>query len=424
MKGRTPRVHLELVRVPASSPESLLLSCLEKLVLGRIVKLVPASDAGAQAQKFLDGLNKRTKNATANDAAADVADLDDSWRFPNKAYTALCHRALMLSSNRDAAMAAGAPGGGSVVPETEPGEMVDQYNLTELMELAFAVDEIGGAATWRWVLRALEGECGRGGGNGDVGDEDEEEEELDEEGVDIDDSGDPDRDDAIHVLKTYLPGVLSDEEEEEGFGDAEAGAGGGGSAVAAREGAVSGSKLKKIALLLQEHKERCDSAESEFSAVVFVSTRTLAKAAPEMLEAEPALKPFLKAQHIVGLSEMTLDKQHAALESLRKGPANVLVSTPVCGERIDVPACALVLCASLANSGTALVQLRGRILCEENCRCGWVCGAMPPLLHRCGLIFCLFVCFRAASGIVTGRHIHVLARLLSRFCVRRVMYLM
>ncbi|CAN0542481.1 unnamed protein product, partial [Scytosiphon promiscuus] len=77
---------------------------------------------------------------------------------------------------------------------------------------------------------------------------------------------------------------------------------------------------------------------------------------------------FVKATAIVGLEEMTLTEQRTALASFKNGPANVLVSTSVCGEGIDVPACALVVCASLPNSGTALVQLRGRIRCEENCR--------------------------------------------------------
>lgn len=87
-----------------------------------------------------------------------------------------------------------------------------------------------------------------------------------------------------------------------------------------------------------------------------------------MLEAEPILAPFVKVQYIAGLTDMTQEKQRLVMNSFREGPSNVVVSTSVCGEGIDVPACALVLCASLPNSGTALVQLRGRVRCEKNAK--------------------------------------------------------
>ncbi|CAN0577839.1 unnamed protein product, partial [Ectocarpus sp. 12 AP-2014] len=123
-----------------------------------------------------------------------------------------------------------------------------------------------------------------------------------------------------------------------------------------------GSKLAKIAWLLEEHKRACDASGKRFSALVFVSRRELALATPAMLE---EAKPFVKAQSIVGLSEMTLNQQRRALASFQNGLKNVLVSTSVCGEGIDVPACALVVCASLPSSGTELVQLRGRIRSKE-----------------------------------------------------------
>lgn len=130
---------------------------------------------------------------------------------------------------------------------------------------------------------------------------------------------------------------------------------------------MGGSKLAKIALLLEQHKRACDASGKRFSALVFVSRRDLARATPAMLEA--ALPGFVRAQSVVGLSEMTLNQQRAALGSFRDGAKNVLVSTSVCGEGIDVPACALVVCASLPSSGTELVQLRGRIRSKERgCR--------------------------------------------------------
>lgn len=350
VKDCTPLVNLELVSVRATAPENLLLIFLEKIVLRRVAKLAPGSDAGVEAERLLNTVDTRAKGAA--EAAAALAGssatppCDDSSRFPNKAYVALCQRALH-SARGSVSWEEGSAEGEIGAEGSRDDE--SRFQLVDLVNLAFAVDEIGGEATWRWVLDALEDEKKGTGGEG----------EDDEKGPEDDD---PDREGAVHLLKAYLPAETSNEEL-----DCEAGAPGR-AGTPSMVGGTAGSKLEKIAALLLEYKERCDEAGSVFSALVFVSTRDLATATPGMLEAVPTLQPFVKAQHIVGLSEMTLSEQRAALESFKTGPANVLVSTSVCGEGIEVPACALVVCASLPSSGTELVQLRGRIRCEENSR--------------------------------------------------------
>lgn len=87
-----------------------------------------------------------------------------------------------------------------------------------------------------------------------------------------------------------------------------------------------------------------------------------------MERAMPELSKVVSARCIVGLSEMSRAEQSKALGGFKNGDFNVLVSTNVCSEGIDIPACGLVVCTSLPNSGTALVQLRGRIRCGKNCR--------------------------------------------------------
>ncbi|CAM9305781.1 unnamed protein product [Pylaiella littoralis] len=331
VKRRTPPVDLELVNVAATAPETKLLACLEKLVLSRVMKRAPeGSEAQAQVQGLQDIMDDRMDRAAAAgecDTAAAPRAEDDILRFPNKFFTALCYRALALD---------GTAQGGADWEEDGPTFSDDPSQLGKLMNSAFAVDEIGGEATWRWVLDELESTRPLPGADGESGD-------GDGDGAADDD---PELEETIRVLKAHLEHKDGDENEN-----------------------VAGSKLAQIASLLEKHKKSCDASGKEFSALVFVSRRDLAKQVPKMLEAIPALKSFVKAEHIVGLSDMSLSGQRAALASFRSGPATVLVSTSVCGEGIDVPACALVVCASLPSSGTELVQLRGRLRSyEEHCR--------------------------------------------------------
>lgn len=340
MKRRTPPVDLELVNVGATLPETKLLACLEKLVLSRVMKRAPeGSDAQAQVQGLQDIVDDRMDRAAAaaadgeSESAAAPRQEDDTLRFPNKFFTALCYRALALD---------GAAQGGIDWEEDGPTFGDDPSQLGKLMNSAFAVDEVGGEATWRWVLDELESSRslpGTGSGSGG-----------DSAAAAGGDGDDPELEETIRVLEAHL-----EHNKDSDGGDESV--------------SVAGSKLSQIASLLEKHKKACDASGKEFSALVFVSRRDLARQVPKMLEAIPALKSFVKAEYIVGLSEMSLTGQRSALASFRSGPATVLVSTSVCGEGIDVPACALVVCASLPSSGTELVQLRGRLRSyEEHCR--------------------------------------------------------
>lgn len=359
VKSRTPRVSLQLENVTANAPETALLGCLEKLVLSRVAKLVPKnSDVAIQAKALLNGLEVRMKDAMAASKVTaaigvDVPRRDDSWRFPNKAYTALCQQAVArrtagsnhCAEKSERACPDGSGGGGD-------GGRSGHTDLWKLMNLAFAVDEVGGEAIWRQVLTELEYQ--KACGSGEEGDA----------AAPVVGTRDPELEETIDVITSYFGDNSSDDDSDAGS-SAEAGAGGG---RGARGGNVTGSKLDKVVRFLKDHKNACDRSRTPFSALLFVSTRDLALTTPEMLEEAPLISSFVKATAIVGLEEMTLKEQRTALASFKDGPSNVLVSTSVCGEGIDVPACALVVCASLPNSGTALVQLRGRIRCEENCR--------------------------------------------------------
>ncbi|CAN0202320.1 unnamed protein product, partial [Ectocarpus fasciculatus] len=346
VKSLTPSVDLELVNVPATASEATLLGCLEKLVLSRLVGLAPeASEVHAQAQSLLDSLGERMRDATAAATASAAAGTDeprkdDAWVFPNKFFTALCQRALSAGGVEQSED--WWESDGTAMDEGGGGGSDDASQLHSLMNLSFAVDEIGGEATWQRALKELD--HGKTSGSSSSSGEGNE-------------FSDPELEETIGVLKENLSAAATVSISE------------GGSAAASGDETVSragGSKLAKIACLLEEHKRACDASGKRFSALVFVSRRELALVTPAMLE---EAKPFVQAQSIVGLSEMTLNQQRVALASFRDGLKNVLVSTSVCGEGIDVPACALVVCASLPSSGTELVQLRGRIRSKEKgCR--------------------------------------------------------
>ena len=336
--------------VALTSAEITLLTCLQRLVLSRVVRHAPeGSDVRAEAQNLLDGVDHWTKRpgdatpgteaATASSLVNDDGDLDDvddddvddgdlddddedSLRFPDQAYDALCNRALACTS--------GSGGGGAW--RQEEG---DYSSLGKLMHAAFAIDEIGGVTNWRRVLVLLEDvwaeEGGRGGGESDS--------ELEE---------------TIRVLRAYLPE------------DASSGAAAARGAAAPDEpdplgSRVAGSKLSQIALLLEQHKQECDESGDDFRALVLVSRRDLALRLPGMLEAIPSLRPFVKAEHVVGQSPAGRRSALASFEG--GGPATVLVSTSVGGgaDGIEVPASALVVCTSLPSGGAELARLRGRI---------------------------------------------------------------
>lgn len=375
------RVEFEVVNVASTPEETLLLQSLEKLVLRRVMKVAPNSDPAFQAQNLL----RSTVNATAvatrgSDGGREGGEMVRSIResfseFPSQAYAVLCQQALTIRARNGVETARTVKsgggkkggGGGEGTPSGDNDEVLDEYHLTELMDLTFAVDETGNEVAWRKLLRLLEemwetteeeveeGEVAYDPGKDGIGNAAGKE-------AGVAETDDLDRDDAIHIIRSYLlPSDAGSDEDIEAFdktSEAEAGAGGTGSGglPGGEAGVVLGSKLERIAKLLIEHKNWCDKSGDEFSAYVFVSTRELAITTPETLSSIPALKPFLRPRYVLG----TWEGAGASAE----GQANVFVSTPMCEVGLKVPDRGLVVCAS----GSAVTGLRGRLLYGENCR--------------------------------------------------------
>lgn len=451
-------MQLELVRVPATAAEQTLLRKLEKLILGRMLKLVnPSSDVGHQLESLL-ARNKQQTEATNAAAATDRAGTkkptgepsrpslmasvaapaaDENWRFPNKTHRSLMQQVLSQYIGRNSKKvggngfsgfaahstqaaagrsvegpdrcageaAAGRAIGSTADPDDahSPGRPVDdgseggyirkiENKLSKLLNLCFAIDEIGGVSTWEMMMVELEEE--KGFWSSKLG-QDGAAAAIADVSVRGESECDPDKEDTLRLIKQYVKkdssssdddSAMDDEEVEDGVGQqttegavsslqpAPTPAAAATGDPAAADGA-EGSKIRMIASLLRQYKEACDKNKTAFSVLVFVSTRMLSGITPGLLEAYmqkamPEISAFVKPGFITGQTEMSRKKQGESLRNFRNGAFNVLFSTDICAEGIDIPTCGLVVCTSLPNSGTALIQLRGRIRCEENCRWG------------------------------------------------------
>ncbi|CAN0017126.1 unnamed protein product, partial [Discosporangium mesarthrocarpum] len=385
--ARSPSVELDLMRVDPTADEQLLLDRLEILIVRRIAWFAPvASEASTAARKLLEKLHEAQAQA-------------DTWsghweerrrarqgmpHFPGKAHMSLLQRAFTRDMGASGLLwdLAGMDGGfqGYLQHEGLRGSY-DTYedsvawdpdglqprwrwrmfeHLVLLLNLSLSLDEMGGIFTWRWLRDALSSTA----------------DPVVAGGLELD-GEDGECLSSINDLLELGLGVASDEAEVEAgvAGVVDADSLDGEERLAAIErlldldgGRIESSKLRAVAGLLTEHRVRSELRGVPFSALVFVSTRRLAEVVPHMLMALPELQSFIRPTYMVGLEGMTLTEQQQKMQVFRCGEANVFISTVVCGEGIDIGRCGLVVCTNLPNSGTALVQLRGRIRCGKGCR--------------------------------------------------------
>lgn len=451
------------MHVPPTAPESLLLAYLEKLVLRGVAELAPGSDAAARALRLLasvsvGGTGPRHGGGDGGvggdrEGGAGAGYLSPVGCFPNQAYRRMCEQALAAVQSAGGKFREGEKDflrWGEEEEEEESGEGEDEEqevngggggggdgtHLMNLMDLALAADELGSETTWGWLLHELEAQQER---QEEWREQQQQMRHEEENGIAVapaggeDLDGDPELDDTIHVLKTFLPPAADHDSsaasDDDGGGYRRGGYSGPGDdggvgAGAGRESAQAGSKLESVVQLLREHKERCESAGGaagreltgtgkgplRFSALVLVSTRELAQAAPGILEstfgatitagggavlssfavtttrprswscsshvsldsafsvpsaeetAEPRQPssspspPSVRAVCAVGTPNMNTADQVDALEAFAAGAADVLVSTPEYygGGRVQqVPRGALVVVCLNPSPGPA-----------------------------------------------------------------------
>ncbi|KAF8931068.1 Dicer-like protein 1 [Dissophora ornata] len=128
-------------------------------------------------------------------------------------------------------------------------------------------------------------------------------------------------------------------------------------------------KLKKVVEILQEQRESAGG----FCAIIFVERRPVAHVLHEFLLECKQLGPeigldFIKAAVLTGhgskgdISQhrMQLKEQRRILDGFRRGHINLLVSTDVAEEGLDIDRCRLVIRFDIKNTLISHIQSRGR----------------------------------------------------------------
>ena len=122
--------------------------------------------------------------------------------------------------------------------------------------------------------------------------------------------------------------------------------------------------LLRCAELLEEHF----STKPDSKGLFFVRAIKHTQFVADWIKLHPKLSKFLKPSSICGHSKkgMTKEEQVSVIEGFRRGDLNLLVSTSVLEEGLDVPECNLVIRFQILSNDIADVQAEGRARAEES----------------------------------------------------------
>jgi len=134
------------------------------------------------------------------------------------------------------------------------------------------------------------------------------------------------------------------------------------------EGRLSDKVEKLIEVLLGEYRDD----GGKFAGLIFVEQRVGVSILAEILKTDSRTKDIFRVGTVVGVSEgngrtrkaiyelVNLKGQYETIEDFRTGKKNLVVSTSVVEEGMDIPACRLVVCFSLPPNLKSFIQRRGR----------------------------------------------------------------
>lgn len=112
---------------------------------------------------------------------------------------------------------------------------------------------------------------------------------------------------------------------------------------------------------------------SSSQGIVFTQTRKGAFALREWIGQNKILQSHkVKAHHLVGsgngknYKQMTSNEQKEVIDKFRNGTFNLLISTTVAEEGLDIKACNFVICYRMVTNEIAMVQKRGRARANDS----------------------------------------------------------
>ncbi|KAM9368786.1 ATP-dependent RNA helicase DHX58 [Phaethornis superciliosus] len=127
--------------------------------------------------------------------------------------------------------------------------------------------------------------------------------------------------------------------------------------------------LGKLEEILQEHFQPHGTSRG----IVFTQTRQSAHSLLSWLQDTPALRGnHIRAAVLIGAGNssqarhMTLNEQQDVIKQFREGTLNLLFSTSVAEEGLDIPECNIVVRYGLMTNEIAMMQARGRARAQDS----------------------------------------------------------
>lgn len=144
-------------------------------------------------------------------------------------------------------------------------------------------------------------------------------------------------------------------------------------------GPIEEGLTNKVERLIEALLEEYHGQEEEtFAGLVFVEQRVEVSILQQILKKDKRTKDIFRSGTIVGGAQgsakvgkgiyelVTPKNQVGVIEGFRSGALNLLISTSVVEEGLDIPACHLVVCFSLPPNLKSFIQRRGRARREKS----------------------------------------------------------
>ncbi|XP_075701462.1 ATP-dependent RNA helicase DHX58 isoform X2 [Rhinoderma darwinii] len=129
-------------------------------------------------------------------------------------------------------------------------------------------------------------------------------------------------------------------------------------------------KLKRLEEILNEHFQ--DSSNSH--GIIFTRTRQMTHYLLQWINGNDSLQGLnIKAAALTGAGfsnqskHMTQNEQTEVIQKFRQGFLNLLISTSVAEEGLDIPECNIVVRYGLMTNEISMMQARGRARAEDSC---------------------------------------------------------